>query len=247
MNVSIASYSFHGLLGEGVIDLFGYLESCRYRYQVRTADIWDGMLVSTEDGYLAKVKQALDERELTLVNLCVDKADIWADDPHERERNYQNALAHLRAAEVLGAKTIRINSAVKGVAFTNEQFDWVVKRFKEYAQRAYDHGFKAGPENHWGAENIPENMQRICQAVDHPGFGMLLHFKGIKGDTIMAPWAMHTHISWDTTMNNLDESVTMLRNAGYQGCWGVEHHSGKNEYARVAVQLAMLRNVLSAG
>ena len=32
MNVSIASYSFHGLLSQGQIDLFGYLESCRHRY-----------------------------------------------------------------------------------------------------------------------------------------------------------------------------------------------------------------------
>jgi sugar phosphate isomerase/epimerase len=189
----------------------------------------------------------LDERELTLVNLCVDKADIWAKAPDDRERSYQNAQAFLHAAEVLGARTVRINSAVDGKVFTDEQFDWVVKRFKEYAQRAYDHGYKVGPENHWGAENVPENMQRICQAVDHPGFGMLLHFKGIKGDTLMAPWAMHTHISWDTTMNSLGDSVTMLRNTGYQGCWGVEHHSGKNEYARVAVQLAMLRKTLSGG
>ena len=71
MKISIASYAFYGLLKEGVIDLFGYLESCRYRYQVRTADIWNGMLVSTEDDFLIQVKAALDERGLTLANLCV--------------------------------------------------------------------------------------------------------------------------------------------------------------------------------
>ncbi len=62
MTVAIASYAFHGLLREGAIDLFGYLESCRYRYDLRTADIWNGMLASTDDAYLAKVKRALDER-----------------------------------------------------------------------------------------------------------------------------------------------------------------------------------------
>jgi hypothetical protein len=44
MNGAIASYTFHGLFREGAIDLFGYLESCRYRYHLDTADIWNGML-----------------------------------------------------------------------------------------------------------------------------------------------------------------------------------------------------------
>ena len=45
-----------------------------------------------------------------------------------------------------------------------------------------DNGYRVGPENHWGAEVVPENMARICRAVDHPGFGMLLHFRGNAGD-----------------------------------------------------------------
>lgn len=245
MKISIASYAFYGLLREGKIDLFGYLESCKYRYQVRTADIWNGMLLNTEDDYLAKVKGALHERELTLANLCVDGAHIWEDDPDVRERHYQNALASLHAAEVLGAETIRIDAGVREDVFTDEQFDWIVKRFGEYAQRAYDNGYKVGPENHWGAEVIPENMKRICEAVDHPAFGVLLHFRGNEGDAVMAPWAMHTHVSWEITESCLEESMSMLRDAGYDGHWGVEHHSGQNEYTEVAIQVARVRDVLS--
>ncbi|MBE3037355.1 MAG: sugar phosphate isomerase/epimerase, partial [Chloroflexi bacterium] len=140
MKVCIASYSFHGLLEVGMIDVFGYLESCKYRYHVQAADIWNGMLPSTDDDFLKKVKDALKERELELANLCVDDAHIWEDDPTDQERNYQNALAHLKAAKFLGAKTIRIDAGSRGDTFTNEQFDLVVKRFKEYAQIAYDHG-----------------------------------------------------------------------------------------------------------
>lgn len=244
MTVSIASYSFHGLLKAGMIDLFGYLESMRYRYHLSTADIWNGMLPTTEAGYLVKVKQALDERELSLVNLCVDDAHIWEDDPALREKNYQNALAHLHAAEVLGARTIRIDAGVHAASFTEEQFDWIVSRFREYAQRAYDNGYKAGPENHWGAEAVPENMVRICQAVDHPGFGVLLHFRGNEGDAQVAPWAMHTHISWDIVERCLDDRMQLLMRCNYQGSWSVEHHSGENEYSEVAVQLNKVRAAL---
>lgn len=244
MKISIASYAFHGLLKEGKMDLFGYLETCRYRYHLRSADIWNGMLAGTDDEYLAKVKDALDERELVLANLCVDGAHVWEDDPDAREKNHANALAHLHAGEVLGARTVRIDAGVRADTFTDEQFDHIVKRFGEYAERARDGGYKVGPENHWGAEVVPENMKRICEAVDHPAFGVLLHFRGNEGDKVMARWAMHTHVPWNITEGNLAESMTMLRDAGYEGYWGVEHHTGRNEYAEVAVQVARVRDVL---
>jgi sugar phosphate isomerase/epimerase len=246
MQISIASYAFHGLLKEGKIDVFGYLETCKYRYHLQSADIWNGMIANTSPEYLKKVKEALDERELVLTNLCVDGPHIWEDDPAVREQHYQLALEYLSAAELLGARTIRIDAGVRDDNFTNEQFDNIVKRYKEYAQRAYDHGYKVGPENHWGAEANHENMKRICEAVDHPGFGMLLHFRGNEGDAVMAPWAMHTHISMELTETCLEASLSMLRDTGYQGYYSVEHHTGQNEYNEVNIQLARVRQVLQS-
>lgn len=245
MNVSIASYAFHGLLYAGKMDIFGYLESCRYRYQLDSADIWNGFLPNIEEGFLRKVKEGLAERELELANLCVDGPHIWEDDASLREKNYNEALAYLRAAELLGAKTVRIDAGGLGETFSAEQFDLIVQRYQAYAQIAYDRGFRVGPENHWGAEVVPENMQRICQAVDHPGFGVLLHLRGGPGDRLIAPWAMHTHLSWEITETCLAESIDMLRIQGYQGYYGVEHHSGLHEYAEVAVQVAKVREYLA--
>ena len=34
MKISIASYSFHGLTGQGMMDVFGYLETVKYRYRL---------------------------------------------------------------------------------------------------------------------------------------------------------------------------------------------------------------------
>jgi sugar phosphate isomerase/epimerase len=244
MNISIASYAFHGLLREGKMDVFGYLETCKYRYGLASADIWNGFLPTIEDDYLAKLKDGLDERELVLANLCVDGPHIWEDDPEVRAKHHADGLAYLHAAELLGARSVRIDAGVRADTFTDEQFDAIVARYREYAQRAYDNGYRAGPENHWGVEVVPENMVRICKAVDHPGFGMLLHFRGNAGDALMAPWAMHTHVSMEVVTSSLEQSMTMLRDAGYAGFWGVEHHSGHNEYAEVAIQVARVRDVL---
>ncbi len=243
MNISIASYAFHGLLRAGRINLFGYLEACRYRYSVRAADIWNGMFESTDDEYLHKIKEELDERELELANLCVDGAHIWDADAETMERNHANALAYLHAAEVLSARTVRIDAGGRDAAYSDEQLDLIVTRYREYAQRAYDNGYRVGPENHWGTEVDPENMKQICEAVDHPGFGVLVHFKG-TGEEAFAKWAMHTHIAWDCATGPLVEKMSILRNVNYDGYWSVEHHTGKNEYTETAIQLALVRDVL---
>jgi sugar phosphate isomerase/epimerase len=251
MRLSVLSYSFRGLLAEGKMDVFGYLETCKYRYNLDTADIWNGFLPSMDPGYLKKVRGALDEREMTLADLCADNVHIWEDDEAARKKNYEYALANLKAAEILGARFMRVDAGGRNPTWTNEQFDLIVKRYKEYAQWAYDHGFKAGAENHWGTEGIWANMQKLYRAVDHPGFGISCHIGGWQGtdqekdeaDRLAAPWICHTHFPWNITEGPLQEKMKNLRDAGYQGSYSVEHHTGKDEYAEVAVQLARVRAV----
>lgn len=253
MNVSVLSYSFRGLLGEGKMDVFGYLETCRYRYGLGAADIWNGFLPSVDEDYLKKVRDALDERELVLADLCVDRAHVWDDDPAVREQNYQNALAHLKAGEILGARFVRIDAGSRAETWTDEQFDHIVKRYREYAQFAWDHGFKMGAENHWGPEKSWPNLKKLYEAVDHPGFGISCHIGGWAGspeevaeaDRLVAPWVCHTHFAWNITEGPLEEKMANLRDAGYTGYYSVEHHSARNEYAEVAIQIARVRDVLS--
>ena len=250
MNISIASYAFHGLLGEGKMDVFGYLETCKFRYRVDMADIWNGFLPTTEEGFIRKVREAMDEKEMGLANLCCDQCQVWDDDPALREKQYQNSLAHLRVAVILGAETVRIDMGGRELGMTSEQFDHTAARFREYAEFAGDHGFRVGPENHYGPARSQVNMARLREAVDDPAFGYLLHFGNWAedmdaSDASVAPWAMHTHVSAQTVDTNLEAKMTMLRDAGYQGYWGIEHHSAKNEYAEVAWQVAEVRRVLA--
>ncbi|NLG24213.1 MAG: sugar phosphate isomerase/epimerase [Clostridiales bacterium] len=208
------------------------------------------MLPTTDDDFLRKVKAALDERELTLANLCVDGAHLWEKDPDLREQNHQNALAALKAAEVLGARTVRIDAGGREETWDDGQFDFVVERYREYVKRAEDNGYRMGPENHWGPERVPANQRQLQEAVDSPAFGLLLHlgnWRGAdaeRGDQLAAQWAMHTHIPYAEAMGDLEARLAPLRDAGYQGYWGIEHHSARDEYAEVGVQVARVRQVL---
>ena len=69
MNISVLSYSFRGLFSQGKMDVFGYLETCKYRYSLDAVDIWSGFLPSLDEDYLKKVRFAIDERNLVLADL----------------------------------------------------------------------------------------------------------------------------------------------------------------------------------
>lgn len=257
MNISILSYSFHELVKTGMQDIFGYLESCRYRYGLNAADFWSGHFPTTDEGFVQQVKEALEEREMVLADIAVDQAHIWEDDPALREQHHVRAKRFLEIAATLGARFVRIDAggSRETLTWTGEQFDFIVARYKEYATYAHDHGFKIGMENHWGPEKIFKNLKRMYDAVDHPAFGVSLHLSSWlgtaeeqeKSDEWCAPIASHTHLAWYVCQNEkvkLEDKLRMLDAAGYDGYYSVEHHSGEMEYERVAMQLAGVREVL---
>lgn len=261
MNISIGGYSFFNTFKEGKMDVFGYLETVKYRYRLDTVDLWNGFFVDrsgpipklADEDYIRKIKEALDEKEMTVVNFAIDGAHLWDPDPDMRARLYDNALEHLRAAETLGAQTVRIDtggSYEHVETLTDEQFEHIVARYREFARRAADFGYKIGPENHMGASLIPAEMKRIAEAVDHPSFGILLHIGRWRedpehGDAIVAPWTVHTHFDAKTlTSPDATDKVRMLLQQDYTGYWGIEQNSPDNQYAEIEWMVAGVKKLV---
>jgi len=254
MKVSIATYAYHGLLEQGLIDIFGCLESVRFRHDLRAVDIWNGFTPDRQafdPGFQAKVRRSLDERDLVHANYCVDGCHVWWPAGEERARARKVAMQQLQAGVAMGARTVRIDAGGQGIQWSDEQFDTIAAAMREFAQFAHDNGIKAGPESHWGPELVPDNMERLAKAVDHPGFGILIHlghWEGVssdEGDRRLAPWCMHTHVDARTAETRLADAIAILQKAGYDGYWGVEHHTGRNEYAEVAYQVAAVQRALA--
>lgn len=271
--LSILSYTFNNLVSMGMQDIFGYFETCKYRYNLDAADLWGGHLkdfrerydkgtfIPFEDEWLAKVKEALDERELFIPNLTADGCHVITFEPDRTELNYKNALEHLKLAKKLGIGFVRFDS---GPSFsmpdgrkdwTDQEFDFIVKRYKEYSQYAYDNGFKAGAENHMGPSGQWKNLKKLYDAVNHPGFAYCIHIGGWQGtdeeknqfDIESAKHAAHTHVPMNIINGPLEEKMNNLRNAGYQGYYSVEVPAGRgeNQYETSAYALAKVRAVFS--
>ena len=265
--LSCLSYSFNGLVREGMMDIFGYFETCRYRFGLDAADLWNGMFKSTDDAYINKVHRALEERQLVVPNIAADGCHLISspseDSPEDRARLRNLQDTYLKICKKLGVGFLRLDAGpMPGGYVTNnirdtwkaEDFDYLVKRYRELAQYAYDNGFKVGAENHMGHEKYLPNMEKLIKAVDHPGFGICVHFGGWTGtpedndvaDAAVVKHICHTHFPWDTCESpKLVEKMNLLRNAGYKGYYSAEHHSAQNEYNLTEVQLNKIRAVLT--
>src|SRR5204862_6403186 len=74
--ISILSYSFLGLFRAGKMDVFGYLESCRNRYSLDSANIWNGMLPGMDEDFSKHVREGLDERHVSLFVLTTASTHV---------------------------------------------------------------------------------------------------------------------------------------------------------------------------
>jgi len=253
IDFSIMSYSFHGLLNVGAMNVFGYLETVKYRYGLSTADIWNCFLENYKPGYVAMLKDNIDERGLKVVNFCCDMAHIWDNDPEIRKQNEETAWKCIETAETLGAKTIRIDAGVREKHFSDEQIVYVSDKYKEYCKKAASFGAKLGTENHWGATLDIGNIELLYKHVDMDNFGILLHLgrwgeteadKKERNDLQIAGRAMHIHLDFNKCVE-ADRYLPPVLASGYGGCWSVEAGGSINEYNNAAFMLAQARRVLN--
>ncbi|MDR1335616.1 MAG: sugar phosphate isomerase/epimerase [Tannerella sp.] len=261
LRISTLSYSFHGLAGAGMMDIFHFFETCKYRYGLDAADLWNGMITSTDDAFIDKVHTALEDRQLTVPNIAVDGTTVIQTEGEDAATHRAMQDRYMQIARRWGVGFVRFDAGAsrqkdsKDIdGWTDREFDLIVRRYRELAQVAYDNGFRAGAEVHWGPERCWVHMEKLIRAVDHPGFAICMHFGGWYGtheenlaaEKAAAPYVAHTHIPWNVCEDpHLPGRLAVLRDAGYTGYYSVEHHSGKNEYNLVEAQLGKVKAVLT--
>ena len=248
--ISLEGYSFHGLLKEGMMDIFHQLETLKYRYGLDAIGIWNGFLESTDADYVKKVRRALDERGISVPNIAFDGCHVCCDDPEEGESNYKRALANLEMSARLGAKSVRIDWGVRRDVLTEAEEELILARYREYCEIGRKNGFIVCVENHFGAARNPVLMKKVCDEMNDPMYKVLLHVGGWQtgfdnGDEIIAPYAAHTHIPMAIAESRMAEVLALLKSVNYPGYIGLEHHSAKNEYVMVEYHLAVIRRAMA--
>jgi sugar phosphate isomerase/epimerase len=217
----------------------------------------DTQLSPAEVEVLAQIKGAADAAGLPFGCLAVDGAHIYEPSPEARRANQIKAHRWLNIAEQLGAAQIRIDSGGPP-EMPDDVLDIIVAGYNDLIPRAREKGIEVVIENHWGASRVPENVVRILDAV--PGLGLLFDSgnwpEGMRetGWSVCAPYARATHIKTyafddegDETTVDIPRVMGLLREAGYQGSWGIEsvpREGDEIEAARKSV--ALVRRLLGA-
>jgi sugar phosphate isomerase/epimerase len=207
-----------------------------------------------EKEYLSQVKAAAEAAGLPFGCLAVDGAHIYEATPEARALNRAVAYRWLQAAKNLGAAQIRVDAG--GPAeMPDDVFAIIVEGYQDLLGRAHQLGIDLLIENHWGPSAIPENLNRILDAV--PGLGLLFDTNNFDGDKeraweMFAGRAVSVHIktfSFDEQGNdpsvNIPKAIQLLTAAGYNDAWGVESvPEDGDEYGGVIKTFALIRRTL---
>ena len=111
MKLSVTPYTFHQEFYRGEMDVFHLIETIKCRYHLNAVDMWNPQLESiTDEAYLKRVKAALDANDLIVNNYAMDGANLWDPDPEIRKRNVEFYRQNAKAAEILGAKSVKVDT-----------------------------------------------------------------------------------------------------------------------------------------
>jgi len=228
--IGICSYSFHRLLEAGKQDMFAYITDCK-RLGCTQLDPWNEHFASTDDSYIAKVKEAGKRAELPFGLIAVDGGHIYEPTAEARAARRKTAYHWIEIARKLAARQIRLDAGGTA-AMPPEEFEIIVAGFEDLKAKCRDAGLELVMENHFGASVIPDNVVRICEQT---GIGLLLDsFNWAKGKEAegwikCAKFARACHIKafafndeGEELTINVGSFVRWMKKSGYRGPWAVE-------------------------
>lgn len=247
--ISFSTYSTSNAEAAGLVNIFSLMELAKYRYDVPCIDIWSGSLKSLDDDYIDLIKSNLEERGLTVANLCGDGAQIWSDSPERRREQYILGKRYIQIAKKLGIRTIRLDIGVMDETYSDQQFEYVAETYEEFANIAGEFGCRVGPENHTGLSRKPEELLRLMEEINNPGFGMLLHLGGwykgdpFENDMYFLKYAMHIHADYEQCFF-AGEHLRNIAASDYCGAISAELHHTNNQLNDLETMLMNLKRVL---
>lgn len=236
MRYSVCSYSFHRTFAAGKMDIFSYITWCKENGFTQL-DPWmhhlsDGF---NDDAFIRQVKDAANAVELPFGCIAVDGAHIYEPTAEARAANRQKAYRWLDIAHQLSATQVRIDAGGREESY-DEIAEVVVAGYNDLIAYARPRGIEVIIENHWGPTKDPNVMHKLLDAVD--GLGFLYDTANWPAGTHAQAWPQYakyaslTHIktfAFDKNGNepnwDIPHAIRLLREAGYDGCWGIEGES----------------------
>ncbi len=230
---SICSYSFRRSFESGAMDYRGYV-AFNQSHGFFQLDPWMQHIEPAlkDRSWLANAKSMAEDAGLPYGCIAVDGGHIYEETAVKRAQRREMAYRWLDVAESLGASQMRIDTGGPE-ELTDEIFEIIVDGYNDLVPRAKAAGVEIVVENHWGPTKYPENTVHLLEEVD--GLGLLFDTNNWAEGTQERAWEMCarfarlTHFktfSFDSQgidpSVDLHKALSVLRENGYDGVWGIE-------------------------
>jgi len=246
------------LVVERSMSVFDWIEMAA-DLPVEGLELYDGFFESLEEGYLEKVRKALERKRLEMPMLCCSP-DFTSPDAGERRRQVEREKRMIDLTASLGGRSCRVLSGQRRPEVSVEQgVRWVVESIRHLLDYAAEKGVVLAMENHYKDNywKYPEFAQKgevfleIVEQIDSPWFGVQFD----PSNAILAGEdpielldrvkrrvvTMHASDRFLKPGHTLDELRTVEDSVGYASilCHGVTGR-GLNDYPRI---FGILRDV----
>ena len=260
IELAISSWTVHGLLGEvwflrdangkmvnqneagetgmPLLELPAFIAADGFRL----LEICNTHLPSIEDDYLAKLRQALEDAGVTLVNLLVDTGNLSSPDDEVWRCEVELAKSWQEVAVKLGARGARLDCGTESPAA--EAIERSSRALRELADHGSEIGLATTTEN-WRQTSVQsENLLDIMGRVDRP-LNLCVDFgnaakTGQKYTTMKAllPRATSLHCKgyFDGNALNVDEfhhSLSLVSEANFAGHVVLIYDGADDEWDKV--------------
>ncbi len=234
--ISLAQWSLHRSLFEGLLDPMAFPAAARGEYGIGAVEYVNTFYreLSPDARWTAELgRRCRDAGVRSLLIMCDGEGRIGDPDTAAREKTVANHVRWLEAAAALGCHAIRVNAASEADGL------------RRLAERAEPYGLSVLVENHGGLSSDGAWLAATIRAADHPRLGTLPDFGNwslseterydpYRGLSELMPLARAASAKTgdfgpdgEETRLDYGRLLRIVRGAGYRGWIGIEYEGSR--------------------
>lgn len=253
LELGIAGWILSGeILREKTLTLLEFPGVCA-KHGVKTVELCSRFFESQDAKYLNELRVILADNGLSVKSMAVDMGNIAGADEAVRRTDIEALKTWFYTASAIGSEAIRINT---GHADDDGAMDRVIDGYRELVAVGEQAGVKLLIENHGGVSSTSDNLKKILDGLDTPGFATCPDTGNFPlgdweaGMTVLAPRAFSCHVKvftysddgeqsrkdreGNTHTYSLQTSLRILKDAGYTGPLCIE--SGASDSTETSIR-----------
>ena len=208
MKIAVSSYSFQQYVSQGKMTQLDCVAKAKELGfdGIEFIDIAGGPDLEVQKANAMAIREEADRLGLPICSYAIG-ANLYNDDPAVMEAEVERLKGQVDVAKILGAAVMRHDVCYKLSKTGNgRSFDRMLPFISENARKVTEYaetvGIKTCTENHGYIAQDSDRVERLCNAVAHDNYGLLVDIGNfvcadenpVTAVSRVAPYAVHVHL-----------------------------------------------------